>query len=494
MKRFLAAVLCAVILLTTLSAGGLSVAAASDEPTEKPEFPHVTIVTDSGEGLKLQKEDGYVGATVTVTDTDGATLGGQASVKIRGNSTSRLNKKSYTFKFDSKQNVLGMGKAKKWALVASMFDPTLLRNYVGIHTAAELGLDFTSQQRIVEVWVDGSYRGCYSLLEPIQEGKERVDIDIESNDGMNDFMIERERNRVEADATYFTTNGIRFVCSEPEEPSEEQLAYIQSTMDDIVNRLKSGDRDRIEEKVDLESFAKYYLLNEFVKTVDFDYSSVFFYYKGGKLYAGPAWDYDLSMGNMDTNASAAYAEAAKTDGLYCNTMHFYKWLCQYDWFTDRVKTVYRDHADCFHDIGAQGGMIDRLYQEHKGAIDRNFTTAGWRFTHYANLNKQPFSTYDENLAFFKSWCADRAAWLEETFGEPEEYLVGDANGDGRVDILDATAIQRKLAVYTVASFDAEAADADEDGSVTVYDVTMIRLYLAAFPLDTAVNTIKTRKA
>ena len=28
-------------------------------------------------------------------------------------------------------------------------------------------------------------------------------------------------------------------------------------------------------------------------------SSVFFYYKDGKLYAGPAWDYDLSAGNIN---------------------------------------------------------------------------------------------------------------------------------------------------------------------------------------------------
>ena len=34
--------------------------------------------------------------------------------------------------------------------------------------------------------------------------------------------------------TVRSDSGIRFAVSEPEEPNDEQLAYIQSTMDDTV--------------------------------------------------------------------------------------------------------------------------------------------------------------------------------------------------------------------------------------------------------------------
>lgn len=34
-------------------------------------------------------------------------------------------------------------------------------------------------------------------MEPVQQGKDRVDIDIESNNGMKDFLIEYEYNREE---------------------------------------------------------------------------------------------------------------------------------------------------------------------------------------------------------------------------------------------------------------------------------------------------------
>ena len=56
-------------------------------------------------------------------------------------------------------------------------------------------------------------------------------------------------------------------------------------------------------------------------------------------------------------------------------------------------------------------------------------------------------------------------------------LIGDADGDGEVTILDATAIQRDLANLPNASFDEAAADTDSDGGITILDATMIQRYL-----------------
>lgn len=58
------------------------------------------------------------------------------------------------------------------------------------------------------------------------------------------------------------------------------------------------------------------------------------------------------------------------------------------------------------------------------------------------------------------------------------YLLGDADGDGKVSVLDATAIQRSLAKLSVKSFHEKAADADEDGKLTVLDATAIQRWLA----------------
>ena len=58
-------------------------------------------------------------------------------------------------------------------------------------------------------------------------------------------------------------------------------------------------------------------------------------------------------------------------------------------------------------------------------------------------------------------------------------VVGDVNGDGAVDVMDATEIQRYLA-ETRESIDARAADVNRDGAVDVQDITLIQRYIAEF--------------
>ena len=58
-------------------------------------------------------------------------------------------------------------------------------------------------------------------------------------------------------------------------------------------------------------------------------------------------------------------------------------------------------------------------------------------------------------------------------------VVGDVNGDGAVDVMDATEIQRWLA-ETRESIDTKAADVNRDGAVDVQDITLIQRYIAEF--------------
>ena len=57
-------------------------------------------------------------------------------------------------------------------------------------------------------------------------------------------------------------------------------------------------------------------------------------------------------------------------------------------------------------------------------------------------------------------------------------ILGDADGDGELTIIDATSIQRHLASLSTKSFNATAADADKDGEVTILDATAIQRKLA----------------
>ena len=64
---------------------------------------------------------------------------------------------------------------------------------------------------------------------------------------------------------------------------------------------------------------------------------------------------------------------------------------------------------------------------------------------------------------------------------PRQIIIGDADCDGEVTILDATAIQRFLVNLSNKAFDESAADADRDGDVTILDATAIQRFLASLP-------------
>lgn len=407
MKKITALVLSFIILT-----GLLVPVYAADET--KIEVPKIKITTVSGIGTSLQKAQGYVDASISITDTDNTTVSDSILVKVRGNSTAfeSIAKKSYTFKFDKKKNVLNMGSGKKWALVSNIYDPTLARNYTAFSLAHELGIQYTSDFKVVEVWMDNSFRGCYLLFEPVDKGNDRVNIDVNEND----FMLELEALREEDDVTYFKSNGIRFAVSEPDSPSAEDVSYMQSTMDDVISTVKNGSEDEIKSKIDIESFVKFYLLNEFLKTVDFDFSSVFYYYKDGKLYAGPPWDYDLSLGNVNADFSSRYASSYKTDGLFISNYNLYKWLCSKPWFYDLAKSEFTEHYGYFASIPADGGVIDSFYNTYENVIKRNFNDAGWPVNrYYVNVMKYPLATYEDNYNFYVNWCKERVDWLTEYF-------------------------------------------------------------------------------
>ena len=378
-----------------------------DEAVEwtRREVPQVFIATRDSVGGKLYKRTGYVPATMEIACDGESTLFGEGSVKVRGNSTAFGPKQPYNFKFDEKQDVLGMGAARKWCLLANCFDPTLMRNYLAMEFAQHLGLAYTSSQCFVELWMDGSYKGCYVLMEPVEVKSTRVDID--PDDG--DFLIEYEREREEDDVTYVTTsNGMRFAISEPEEPTEAQQAEILSALEEAIDVLEGGDYAQVMGRIDVDSFARYLLLNELFKPKDFEYSSVFFYFQDGVLHAGPAWDYDLSTGNSNP------PEVTCTDGLYASKAHWYPLLMAYPEFRQSVAELYEAEQASIAELYGRNGRIDALRQEYADVFARNFEEAGWDVTElYSTLMRRPDRTFDQNVSFLQSWLRDRDEWLRQ---------------------------------------------------------------------------------
>lgn len=271
----------------------------------KPGDIHDTIyVTTDGTTITKEKK---VPAQITVVDKEGGdlyednviydTIESDGTIKVRGNSTAVADKKPFNISFSKAKDVFGMGKAKKWSLLANAFDKSLIRNRLAMEFATSLGLKYTSKSTYVDLYINDVYYGNYLLIESVEVGENRVDINSE---GSNDVLLEKEYDRTEEGQTYLRTirYGIRFNVGEPEGLAENTEQYKQTLT--VLNRfetaLENGDFEEVSKFVDLKSFANFYIVNELFKNVDFNYSSTRFYIKDGVLYAGPLWDLDLSGG------------------------------------------------------------------------------------------------------------------------------------------------------------------------------------------------------
>ncbi|HCA04715.1 MAG TPA: hypothetical protein DEO32_02330 [Ruminococcaceae bacterium] len=476
MKKITALFLCLTLFLSIVPVASAKSAEEVGSGYDASYVPQLHINTENGNGTSLEKADGYTNATFSIDDGNAEPI----IVKVRGNSTAMTPKKAFTFKFEKKKDLFGMGKGKKWVLLANAFDPTLLRNYVAFDFAQELGIAYTSNQKIVELWLDGKFRGCYTLMEPVQEGKDRVDIDI---DGNKDFLLELERSRVDEDTTYITTkDGLRFAVSEPDEPDNEQVNYITSEMNRYTDIINSGNEEEIRANIDVDSFVKFFVINEFVKMNDFNFSSVFFYSKNSKLCAGPPWDFDLTMGNVNKDFSANSAEAIKPEGEYIYDKLFYKKLYSYDWFKNLICLEYERHSKYIRNIYKDGGLIDSLARDYKPVFDRNYNEAGWKIRYLINVMMYPLPTYEENLEYFKSWVAQRDKWLSEFYRiDTLPFRTADCDGDSIIDIKDATLLQKALAMLTdLTDIQNAAADVNRDGIIDIRDVTEIQKIAASF--------------
>ncbi|MBQ4261489.1 MAG: dockerin type I repeat-containing protein [Ruminococcus sp.] len=70
-------------------------------------------------------------------------------------------------------------------------------------------------------------------------------------------------------------------------------------------------------------------------------------------------------------------------------------------------------------------------------------------------------------------------------------LLGDANEDGAVTVSDVTAIQRKIAGFSIAPFNTFTADVDKNGAVEIQDATLIQCKLAGLPLRRTAESLTT---
>lgn len=222
-------------------------------------------------------------------------------VKGRGNSTWGWEKKPYALKLSKKTEILGMPRHKRWCLIANYMDRTLLRNRIAHYVASATSLRWTPRTQFAEVWFNGEYLGNYLVVEQIKIDENRLAIDeLTTDDNEGDALT--GGYLLEMDSYYDEMNKFRSSYSDmpvniksPDESiTAAQFQYIQTYFNEADNLLFDKDYRDPAAMFDIRSFVDYWLVNELIGNQEIKHPKSFYIHKprGGKLTAGPVWDFD----------------------------------------------------------------------------------------------------------------------------------------------------------------------------------------------------------
>ena len=243
------------------------------------------------------KDTKYEGNELTVYDgRDDVFEYSDVRVKGRGNGTWIQKKKPYQIKFSHKVNMFGMGKAKKWILLANATDVTNLRTAAAFYLEGVLGMQPALRGEFVELYVDEQYVGLYYLAQAVEIEKNLVDLKNQMG-----VLVELDNLYWETEKYYETQNGDKLVLKDvkSEDVAEAAMADFLRDYNNFEQAVMEKDYEMIQELIDIESFAQYYLLSEFTVNPDAYWTSFYMYRDGpnDKIHAGPGWDFDFAFAN-----------------------------------------------------------------------------------------------------------------------------------------------------------------------------------------------------
>lgn len=406
---------------------------------KKPQLPVIRIKTVNSAPVTDKKN--YVKGTFRIEDPDGLYWDQKVfevemtkdGIRGRGNSTWGMPKKPYKLKFDDKISIFGLGEDKEWVLLANYADKTLLRNVVAMRLSEIVGMPWTLAMLPVEVYLNDEYLGCYTFSEHKKVSKYRVDLDIvgeEDNSGdavTGDYYFEIEQQMDETTCFHSPVCHLPMMFSDPEEPTSEQLEYVKNYFREAETQLvnKNFDPETGWQKyIDIESFAKAFIVNELAKNIDGNMRKSSFIAKkqGGKLYMPHLWDYDIALGNSQNHRNEFPIADSSPEGWFIKTcsldgtVNWYTLLSQDPAFCAKVKEIWNKNYSTLHSLP---NFIDRQALLISEAQVRNFRK--WDILNDTSIwpNNPTKGDYYKHVDFLKNFIERRMAWLDGKFNIKE---------------------------------------------------------------------------
>lgn len=277
-----------------------------DTPTSEYGVPVIRITTD--DGTMISSKTTYWDAKISI---DGAGYFPDLEetpmqIKGRGNSSwaGTWGKSPYRIKFASKQKPLGMKAGKNWNLIANAQRGSMTTNVIGSRVAEMVGAAAANHFLPVELYINGNYRGSYTLTEKVGLSNNSIDLPDETNavlleldtyyDEMYKFKTTRYSIPVNVKYPDFSTDATNLT-----------LSVVSKHFNQLTNALQ---RMRpIGEMADPTYLARFLMVNDLIFNLELTHpKSMFVYHENilsdsARYVFGPVWDCDWGFGYQATS-------------------------------------------------------------------------------------------------------------------------------------------------------------------------------------------------
>jgi len=373
----------------------------------------------------IQRPDGARNYMTDANTDDFLNYSGTIGIETRGSSSQALPKKPYsvdTLEDDGVEDkgvkLLGMAKEDDWVLNSFAFDDSMMRDYISYQMARQMG-QYAANLRYCEVVLNGEYIGLYALSEKIKRDGDRVNIaklkDSENSlpEVSGGYLMQTDRVSAENPAAWYS-NGAEYIH---EKPNSDDITTIQSSYIEAVfrgldnNANNSSITSGYPSIIDIPSFVDYILMAEMASNVD-AYALSTYYHKdrGGKLRAGPVWDYNLTYGNdlfdfFGTNYDRSHTDVWQF--AYSNTGSYF-WG---DLFNNSTFKCYL--AKRFDELTKAGQPLNLDYIS--SLIDSTIILISEAVVR-ENEKWETIEDFNGEIANMKDWIQERISWMRNNLG------------------------------------------------------------------------------
>ena len=331
---------------------------------------------------------------------------------------------------DTDVSPLLMPLEEDWTLHGPYGDRSFMRNVLAMRLANKQR-NYASRTRFVELFINGDYEGLYVMMEKIKRGEDRVDIaklkpdEISGDDVTGGYIFKTDWEPVDWRSSFnmlSDTTKIPYTYAYPKRKNiaQQQESYIQNYVDDwehsMQNTTVTYNGKYWHQYMDLASFVDFFLMMELTKDIDAYRASTYYHKKkdsnGGKIYAGPVWDFNFAFGLVDycqgylpngymfsgnwcSGTNPAWWEDLVYTPLFSDAVNCrWKELRTSVWHKDSIKTFIADNEALLMSAATRNHSRWPLMGSNPSAV------------------KYIAATFSGDVAIMEDWLMDRIDWLD----------------------------------------------------------------------------------